>query len=459
MTPSKARHFSQIGRRQSAWILVCFCVLGLAPVALGETQDPCAVELSSSQSASAALPQDSRPVIYIFRPPKFKFMGLTPDVHCDGVPVSEIFTGTYLTVRVSPGKHIITAAGSRIKNQGSVELDAVGGGSYYVEVSVVGFSKATAALVSKETGESEISKRCKPIGPFLLEAPKSRAQIKAERAQIKAENETLKASAAKPPAPSVASPTASAAGPAVSSAQGGLIGHETVSAASPPPPVGTPSRAVAPLTDAQIQAAIQRGVDDRDRGGSLGIHGRAVTINGDIHPVAQRIFVFSDSDRIAVAADVASHDVTKVDYLGAAKRQPKAAFSFSVEDAKATAAVFGVVTLIVEFSAGKEASVAKWYGPSYRITLNADGKIIEPVTNTWNYENYFKLRGCEGESLRAGLNPRGLLQPNGPYMISCSYMQVTFPVIEGAHKLTVITDSASGHHKEKEVDPKLFEER
>jgi hypothetical protein len=398
-------------------------------------------------------------------------MGLTPDVHCDGVPVSEIFTGTYLTVRVSPGKHTITAAGSRIKNQGSVDLDAVGGGVYYIEVSVVGFSKATAVLVSKEIGESEISRRCKPIGPFELEAAKSRAQIKAE-------NEALKASAAKPPAPSVASPTASAAGPtvsavgpAVSSAQGDLqLGHETVSAVSPPPPVGTPSRAVAPLTDAQISAAIERGVGDKDKAPPLdwgqretwcalpAVCLRTVIINGDIHPVAQRMFVFSDSDRIAVAADVASHDVTKVTALGV-KRQPKAAFSFSVEDAKASAVVFGVVTVILEFSAGKEASVAKWYGPSYHIALNADGKIIEPVTNTWHYENYFKTTGCQGESFLAGLNPRGMLHPNASGMAFCHYMQVTFPVIEGAHKLTVVTDSASGHHKEKEVDPKLFEER
>ncbi|MGA2904119.1 MAG: hypothetical protein ABSD98_09825 [Candidatus Korobacteraceae bacterium] len=185
---------------------------------------------------------------------------------------------------------------------------------------------------------------------------------------------------------------------------------------------------------------------------------RTVIINGDIHPVAQRMFVFSDSDRIAVAADVASHDVTKVTALGV-KRQPKAAFSFSVEDAKASAVVFGVVTVILEFSAGKEASVAKWYGPSYHIALNADGKIIEPVTNTWHYENYFKTTGCQGESFLAGLNPRGMLHPNASGMAFCHYMQVTFPVIEGAHKLTVVTDSASGHHKEKEVDPKLFEER
>ena len=62
-----------------------------------------------------------------------------------------------------------------------------------------------------------------------------------------------------------------------------------------------------------------------------------------------------------------------------------------------------------------------------------------PQLKPWDYRDYFHY-GCVGIGF-------------------CSYLQVVFPVIEGAQKLTVITTSADGHHKEKEVDPKLFEER
>ena len=110
----------------------------------------------SSQSAGALPLQDSRPVIYVFRRSKFVASGQHPDVYCDGVSVGQIHAGTYLTVRVSPGKHVATSTGQHITNQASVELDGVNGGAYYIELAVVMGPKVTMALVSKEIGESEI---------------------------------------------------------------------------------------------------------------------------------------------------------------------------------------------------------------------------------------------------------------------------------------------------------------
>lgn len=275
--------------------------------------------------------------------------------------------------------------------------------------------------MSKEIGESEISKKCKPITPFVKE-PRA---AKPNSSGVKATSDDVGPSAAQAPA-----------------------------AALQPPPVLTYSPAVAPLTDAQVKAAIQRGIDDKHF--SIADHAPTVVIN-KLGPVNQLISVFSDSDRIALAASVASHNV---DERG--RRSPRQTFSFTVEDAKASAVVLGVTTLVIEF-VGEPVNLAKSLGPSYHIALNADGKVIEPITNAqyflkavvpaaptlplrqWNYQDYFTT-----QCIIMGIG--GLYQ-------KCSYSQVMFPVIEGVHKLTVITTSANGNRKEKEVNPKLFEER
>ena len=74
----------------------------------------------------------------------------------------------YLTVRVSPGKHVLMwADGRNTKQSGHVGLDTASGGAYYVQVSLSG--KVAMALVSKEIGESEIREKCTPISPVKLE--------------------------------------------------------------------------------------------------------------------------------------------------------------------------------------------------------------------------------------------------------------------------------------------------
>ena len=97
-------------------------------------------------------------VMYIFRRPKFAASALSPEAQFDGESVGEIGNGTYLTVKVSPGKHIISSAGRAIKskNEDSVELEVVSGASYYIELTVLYGPKITMAVVSKEIGESKM---------------------------------------------------------------------------------------------------------------------------------------------------------------------------------------------------------------------------------------------------------------------------------------------------------------
>ena len=247
-------------RGNVAWILMCFYAVALVPagyglvtapndtefsvsvlppVAFGEIHDACVVEPPPQSARATPMQQDQQSIIYIFRLPSWETSGETVGVSYDGARVGEIFDGTYLAWRVSPGKHIATSAIEHNKKHASVEVDTVSGGIYYIKVYLghgIRAGKITMEIVSKEAGESEISKRCKPMEP-------SETVVTTSRAQIKAENE---ASAAKPPAPSPAGPTASVPGHAASAAPPAPV---SVPAGSSPAPAVTNSRAVAPLTD------------------------------------------------------------------------------------------------------------------------------------------------------------------------------------------------------------------
>jgi hypothetical protein len=167
----------------------------------------------------------------------------------------------------------------------------------------------------------------------------------------------------------------------------------------------------------------------------------------------------SDSDWITWAADDASHEIIKVERHGyAVDRKKKAGFSFSIQDAKSSAVLLGVVTMIVEITGPTASKVAKWAGPGYHVALEADGKTIEPLTDEeylaraqlvsgtgvrpirpWNYKDFMSFTGCA--------------------TFFCIYKQLVFPVIQGGQKLTVVITNADGHRREKEINPKLFEEQ
>jgi hypothetical protein len=410
------------------------------------------------QEATSATP-DPQSVICIFRAHKFNNDEAVPNVALDGHSVSQIFNGTYLRLTVHPGKHTVTATIGR--RTASVELDAADGETHYLEVSPK-FSRLELVAVSKKEAEPAIakSKAIIPVEPEITE--------RYSRAQLKAENEKLKVAAdqpANPPPPPVHD----------SAASGATIAAAPVSPPSPPTnaPGGAGTKApssdldaLAPassaagsrLTDEQIRAAIQRGIDNDDvRGIPLR---RTVWVRGSASGVAQKLFILSDSDRIAMAADIASHDILKVDRKGdVLQRKKKAGFSFSIGDAKSSAVLLGVVTVIVEITGPTASKVAEWAGPGYHIALEANGKTIEPIPDEeylaraqavpagpgvkpirpWNYKAFVSFEGCE--------------------TFHCIYEQVVFPPIEDSQKLTIVITSATGHRKEKQIDTKLFAEQ
>ncbi len=92
----------------------------------------------------------------------------------------------------------------------------------------------------------------------------------------------------------------------------------------------------------------------------------------------------SDSDRIALAASVASHN-TKSEYGG---RSRKKDFRFSVDDAEASAIRFGVVTVMLRITGrgltaqAFQRNLNNWVGsPSFQVLLNVDGTTVRPMSN------------------------------------------------------------------------------
>jgi hypothetical protein len=430
----------------------CFAiVLSAGCVLLALAQNLC------GQATTAATP-DSQSVIYIFRPSTLGTNEAIPNVALDGGSVSQIYNGTYLKLKVHPGKHTVTATIGRRTT--SVDLDAAVGETYYLKV-VPKFSHLELVAVSKEEAEPAIA-RGKAITPFEPEnAPYY------SKAELKAENEKLN-EAANQPANSPLPPAHDSA------ASGGPVAAAPASATSPPTNVpggaGTnasssdieaqapSSGAAGPrLTDEQIQAAIQRGIDNND---VRGIPLKRTEWIREGAGIAEKLFILSDSDRIAMAADAASHETLKVDRKGdVLQRQKKAGFSISIGDAKSSAVLLGVVTVIVEVTGTNGSKVAEWAAPGYHIALEADGKTIEPLTDgecearaqaaragarvkrisPWNYKAYASFERCE--------------------ISACVFEQLVFPVIAGSQKLTVVVTNADGHRKEKQIDPLLFAEQ
>jgi PEGA domain len=118
---------------------------------------------SPSQKLSTSQPQGAQPIAYIFR--KSNSPEGIADVYCDGVVLGHVDRGAYYTLTLSPGKHSLASTDRR-----SVEINAVSGGTYYVELltsrsmdyGLAGLAKkkvrGTVAVVSKEIGESEVQK-------------------------------------------------------------------------------------------------------------------------------------------------------------------------------------------------------------------------------------------------------------------------------------------------------------
>ena len=126
------------------------------PAVLPSSAATNAVEPPSPHLPTASLVRDPEAVIYIFRRSKFVASAVLPDVYCDGASRGQIHAGTYLTMRVPPGRHVTSSAGKYLKNEARIDLDAVAGGAYYIELSVLYGPNVTMVQVSKEIGESDV---------------------------------------------------------------------------------------------------------------------------------------------------------------------------------------------------------------------------------------------------------------------------------------------------------------
>jgi hypothetical protein len=210
------------------------------------------------------------------------------------------------------------------------------------------------------------------------------------------------------------------------------------------------------LTDAQVQAAIERGKGKRASvQGFVNVKSVSLT-SANAVPVALQMFVYSDSDRIAMAAASAAHDAYgRFSVFNTQARRSKHEFSFSVQDARATASPLGVVVWVVLEVADRSfrqvpENREQWGPPHVQMTLKADDKMIEPLTRA----GLAALLGDVKKMSDFTKNLRFVCPAP-----ACAFSDFVFPVIEGAQELTVIVTSGDGRRKEKKVDPKLFEPR
>jgi tetratricopeptide (TPR) repeat protein len=196
-----------------------------------------------------------------------------------------------------------------------------------------------------------------------------------------------------------------------------------------------PELAVAALTDAEIDEAIQRGLHRQKdlyahiAGQKIVIKGR-VTVGGNKAIIlggnkATTIHVLSASDRIGLYAASAAYFAKK------AKQAP----AFSVRDARAMGLGLVAVVLIAH-----DFSRAQTLAYKYDMAFKVDGKVIRWVSPG----------AAEGKWLAGRLLFLGCC---GTDVSSTVFM---FPAIEGAQKVTIVVTTGASNRIEKEVDAKWF---
>jgi hypothetical protein len=202
------------------------------------------------------------------------------------------------------------------------------------------------------------------------------------------------------------------------------------------------------LNDAQIQAAIEHGINTKwpklfKEIPEVRI--KHLPVFAAPRPssvvVGIKLFVLSDSIRISLAASAAK----------SSKRQ------FSVQDARASAIRLGMVTVLLE-AYGRNSQ--QWLSTKgARIMLKADDKIIQPLTlaqyraagttnaaEIWDFRNYSTFSNARSED-------------NSMFCAGCALSEFVFPVIERAQRVTVVVTGNDGRSQETVADPALFESR
>ena len=258
----------------------------------------------------------------------------------------------------------------------------------------------------------------------------------------------------KPTQPAVASGGA----PAVTGPENRASNGVSTPADSALPTVGNNFNRVADLTDDQIQAGIQRGIDDKaaERGHAFAdpaLSHYSFTIV-KFNTLGVSVDVLSDSDRVALAASMASHVMNNHGI-----RSPKPNFTFTLQDARASAIRFGVVTVVMMVSGyGKHdaqnmrdfvgSALLGGTGAALSVKLNADGKLIEPLTRA----QYLAVPG----GTRIWLSDDYFRRVCTSYPGDCASLQFVFPVVEGVKNLTIVMTGANGLRLEKELDANRF---
>jgi hypothetical protein len=116
---------------------------------------------ATGEMVTGSTSADTPVTVYIYRPGKLVGKALEPSVFCDGVELARMDNGRFVTLRLTPGKHIIHMTD---KKKG-FELDMGPGQEYYFRVGIeMGMWKGQGKLMleEKEKGEAEI-KKLKPL--------------------------------------------------------------------------------------------------------------------------------------------------------------------------------------------------------------------------------------------------------------------------------------------------------
>src|SRR5436305_878891 len=139
-----------------------FRVSGSSLIAQSATEQSTNPNAASAEASSAASnsPKEMA-TVYIYRPSKLVGKALAPSVFCDGVELARMENGRYLTLKLTPGKHIVHMT----DKQKGFEVNMGGGQEYYFRIGIeMGMWKGQGKLTldENEKGAAEI-KKIKPL--------------------------------------------------------------------------------------------------------------------------------------------------------------------------------------------------------------------------------------------------------------------------------------------------------
>ena len=126
-------------------------------------QSPNAPAPGSSPAAQpAASDQQAQASLIVFREAHFNGSGLKPSIYVDGKEVARLKNGTFLTMKIDPGKHDLDSSS---KHEAALQVEIKPGETSYVQMIIVnGTWRGAGRLVpvSAEDGKAATAK-LKPL--------------------------------------------------------------------------------------------------------------------------------------------------------------------------------------------------------------------------------------------------------------------------------------------------------